>query len=203
MSKSVRNRVLKEYVGDDVAGVNKIQCGVVYHVVEGRNAWHSTWVSQYSKKSMHTSLKSAKEYAERCRKSGSVFRIKELPCLVFRTCKKTVIITAINSSKPLSEHYLACECLEDFGEIVSDYRKRLSCSRDMVKGFFPNSFGWKRSVKKKDHVIILEHENNEIRVEPLKSESKLFVSKSVGSDNFLEWKMRGGKFVRSFSSPNM
>ena len=58
-------------------GVRKI-----YYVFQGRNAWHSTWITQYNNGCMHINLDNAKKYAESLRACGSVFYIREIPALI-------------------------------------------------------------------------------------------------------------------------
>ena len=79
----------------DSSPLKGISRGLLYYVHTGRNAWHSNWVTQYANGCMHTTLESAKEYAEKRRTRGTVFYIKQLPCLVFRSKDTCVLVTEI------------------------------------------------------------------------------------------------------------
>src|SRR5690606_42111191 len=82
--------------------VQGISRGLVYYVHTGRNDWHSTSVTQYYPGCMHSTLESAKNYAEKRRTRGTVFYIRQLPCLIFRSRKQTISVTEINNRNPLS-----------------------------------------------------------------------------------------------------
>lgn len=88
MEKKLKYRMLEKYKSEGMDTVLSIDVGKIYHVVEGRNAWHSTWITQYMPRSFYSSLMAAKEYAETIRKSGSSLTIKENPCLVIRSEKR-------------------------------------------------------------------------------------------------------------------
>lgn len=81
-----------------------IEAGIIYYVKTGRNAWHSTWVQQYSNGCMHGSQSSARQYAEKRRTQGTVFTIKELPSLVLQSTKGAVFVTQINTTTPLLDY---------------------------------------------------------------------------------------------------
>ena len=82
--------------------VSEISIGILYYVHSGRNAWHSTWIKRYLPGCMHTTIYSAKDYAEGKRARGTVFYIKQIPCIYFKTQNETLIITEINNDNPLS-----------------------------------------------------------------------------------------------------
>lgn len=74
----------------------------VFYLIRGRNAWHSTWVTHYFDRCMHSDLWSAKLRAEEQRQPGSTFTIREQPALCFATNKGQILVTEINNSTPLS-----------------------------------------------------------------------------------------------------
>ena len=45
--------------------ITGIHSCALYFVTTGRNAWHSTWVQQYTNGCMHSSIASAKQYTEK------------------------------------------------------------------------------------------------------------------------------------------
>lgn len=69
-----------------VLKLEDLKVGKIYMLFESRNAWHSTWITQYSAERILNSsfffdLSSAKLAAEDKRVQGSVFAIEALPCL--------------------------------------------------------------------------------------------------------------------------
>lgn len=74
----------------------------IFYVYQGRNAWHSTWTTSYSEGCMHGTLQSAKDFAEKKRIQGTVFNIREMPAIVFRSSVGDVVVTQINTNVPLS-----------------------------------------------------------------------------------------------------
>lgn len=90
-----------EYLVLETRSIVEVSSGTIFFVSEGRNAWHSTWVKTYGAGCMHETFEAASEYAEKRRKSGSVFYIQELPCLIFRTTTRCYLFTEINTDNPL------------------------------------------------------------------------------------------------------
>lgn len=76
----------------------------IYYVSSGRNAWWSTWVKRYNPGCMHTTLHSAKLYAERLRTNGSVFYIQEIPALVLEGKFISLVVTQINCQDVLQNY---------------------------------------------------------------------------------------------------
>lgn len=74
----------------------------IFFCSRGRNAWHSTWIRRYSKKSMHSTAKSAFESAEEQRGPGNVFYVRELPALRVNLADVSILITEINSTVPMN-----------------------------------------------------------------------------------------------------
>lgn len=66
-------------------GIEERDIACLYYLIEGRNAWHSTWTNWYRDGCMHTTLDAAKMSAERQRKPGSKFYIREIPALVLKS----------------------------------------------------------------------------------------------------------------------
>ena len=92
--------------------IEKIRLVKTYYVIEGRNAWHSTWVQKYIHlKSFYANLKDARKFAELNRKPGSVFYINVIPGILIKTEKCNALVTQINSQSPFSKYSL--ERVED------------------------------------------------------------------------------------------
>lgn len=86
------------------SNVESISASLIYYVFTGRNAWHSTWITRYAEGCMHPTLELAKRYAEKRRTQGTVFHIKELPAIIFRSKSGCLIVTQINCKNPLSNY---------------------------------------------------------------------------------------------------
>jgi hypothetical protein len=84
------------------SNVESITTSLLYYVITGRNAWHSTWITRYTENCLHASLEQAKEHVEKKRTQGTVFSIKELPAIIFRSTNGCLVVTQINSLNPLA-----------------------------------------------------------------------------------------------------
>lgn len=76
----------------------------LYYVFYGRHAWNDTWITRYFDGCMNYSLEAIKQTIEYQRVQGSVFNIREIPAIQFLNSKLSVIVTEINSVKPLQLH---------------------------------------------------------------------------------------------------
>lgn len=172
-----------------------ISGGMVYYVHTGRNAWHSTWVTQYSPGCMHTTLSSAKEYAEALRTRGTVFYIRQLPCLVFRGHGITIVITEINNNNPLGG-YSPDATIQD---VAAGTKKMKSALDNYLKigaplvgvgmSFLPDSRFWIRKPSPRNSVVVLASKNEAISIEKAKSDSLLsWQSFSNGGYYCLGWR---------------
>ncbi len=82
----------------------------LYHLTQGRNAWHNTWRQSYfDKSSFHLELSEAQEAAEPFRVQGSTWTIVELPACSFISQRHSLLITEINTKRPLATF---CEDIE-------------------------------------------------------------------------------------------
>ncbi|WP_156821569.1 hypothetical protein [Halomonas smyrnensis] len=186
MNINHKYRRLHKYNHGGSDTVTKIEKGKTFHVIEGRNAWHSTWVVTYQANSFYSSLPAAKEYAESIRKSGSVFTVVERPCLIIRSQKKTTIVTELNHDTPLASHILGRDLESIPKHTIEDYRERSLFLPDFIKGFMHTSFGWDRKITEKN-LLIMQHENPRIKINRLNEPLKATRSKSHGGDYFLSW----------------
>ena len=174
--------------------VKGISRGLIYYVHTGRNAWHSTWVTQYSPGCMHTTLSSAKEYAEKLRERGTVFYIKQLPCLVFRGIGCAVIITEINNNNPLSGYSPTATSNEvavgskKIEGALNNYLKIGAQLNGIAMSFLPNSRFWNHRPSPRNSVVVLATKNEAVSVEKVKSDKLLsFKSFSNGGNYYLGW----------------
>lgn len=178
----------------DASPVRGISRGLIYYVHTGRNAWHSTWVTQYTKSCMHTTLKSAKEYAEKKRTRGTVFYIKQLPCLVFRSQKICILVTEINSKNPLSGYSSEATTddvaygLTKIEGALDNYLKIGAPINGLAMSFVSDSRFWNIRPNRSDSIIILSNMNSALSVEKTSSDSlQAYKSYSHGGNYYLGW----------------
>lgn len=165
----------------------------IYYCFYGRNAWHSTWSTKYSNNCMHSSLSSAKKFAERNRVQGSVFYIEELPAFCFYGGKFPIVVTQINESCPFRE-YSAIALKDDvslgYKKIAgsqSNYLKLGSPLIGTILSFNSNSRFWKTPPPVNNSIIFLYSSNDTEQV-PLKTTKlRTWKSTSQGKDYYLSW----------------
>ncbi len=174
--------------------VKHISHGLLYYVLTGRNAWHSKWITQYADGCMHTTLDSAKGFAESRRTSGTVFYIKHLPCLIFRSLKQNLMVTEINNKNPLSG-YSPDATTGDVGrgrEKIKGALDNYLCVGAPLYGvamsFSPTSRFWNVTPALRDSIIILSNKDQDISIEAADFSSlKSYQSFSHGSGYRLGW----------------
>lgn len=115
------------------------ECRVVklYYAIYGRYAWNNTWITRYSPGCMNYSFESAKQSVEQQRVQGSVFNIHEIPALHLSNSKLSVIITEINSVKPLQQYQNVSENLTITLCEIYDYFSPLT-EHSVVRLIFKN-----------------------------------------------------------------
>ncbi|TAN41956.1 MAG: hypothetical protein EPN22_13755 [Nitrospirae bacterium] len=172
-----------------------VDAGVLHYVYVGRNAWHSIWVTLYSEGCMHLSLESAKQYAERNRTQGSVFNIKELPCLILRSEGGSVFVTQINTQHPLKD-YLATAVRSEPGRNLVLIENARNCylekgaqMQGAVLSFAWNSRFWEKDQPSNNSVIVVASNDPEEKAQRILSqEFQLRVSRSYGRNYLLGWR---------------
>jgi hypothetical protein len=152
--------------------VISVESVLIYYVFNGRNAWHSTWVTQYTRNCMHKDFGLAQAQCERNRTQGSVFNIKELPALRISSGAGNLVISQINCETPLLG-YSADAILED----VRPGQRKIDNAQDnyirigapisgCALSFAYNSRFWrKRPVG--NYVIILASDDPALQLEKL------------------------------------
>ena len=177
--------------------VKKVDTGLLYYVFNGRNAWHSTWITRYTPWCMHSDLESAKDTAGYQRTQGSKFYIFELPALVFRSAAGAIAVTEINSDNPLEDY--SADAVEQYPQ---DGREKMNGARDcyIARGApmlgAARSFGrmsrfWKYSPSLRDHVIVVASDDPNETLAPLKEATlQLWQSWSHGGAYRLGWSSR-------------
>ena len=79
----------------------EIRLSTAWHIVEGRNAWHSTWTSTYYPRAFGVSPDELKDKCEGFRTQGSVFSICAAPLAVMRDKKRILGLTPVNEKTEL------------------------------------------------------------------------------------------------------
>ncbi|WP_143435581.1 hypothetical protein [Henriciella aquimarina] len=170
---------------------------LIYYVTTGRNAWHSTWVQQYSNGCMHTSISSAKEYAERLRTQGTVFTIKQQPSIGLLTTSGAVFVTQINTTSPLSDYSEDAlhDAPQDGAKLIdgaqNNYMKEGASTLGAILSFDRLSRFWRTPPPAKNSVIIITSEQIDVNIDPIEKEKlKAWSSYSNGSGYLLGWRER-------------
>lgn len=186
--------LLNNGLAEDSEVIEEIDGIQLYFVTSGRNAWHSTWISRYQRKSMHSSLYSAQLYAESLRTNGSVFYIQVLPGIVLKTAQKSFIVTQINSENPLSNY--RCVAERDIDWLGNSKNPRhLDCymfeggSVDYaLETFNPYSRHWIKSQPKENSVMIFGPLASAFFGEVIENSfCKALKSRSTGKHEYLSW----------------
>ncbi len=163
----------------------------IYYVYYGRNAWNATWVTQYTNGCMHTSLESAKSFAERGRNQGNVFYINELPALLIKSNKGFLIVTEMNSQYPLDSYSHTYDVYESYYE-YGPCETILTCAKNVKLNVIEDSFrpfsDNGENYKSRNSVITLGLERMGVLFEKFyKNKSQRYTSYSMGGDYRLGW----------------
>ena len=183
--------------------VSQISAAKLYYCFTGRNAWWSIWVQKYYEGCMHSSLESAKKYAEKKRVQGTVFYIEEIPALIFEAENNCLAVTQINCKEPMAEY--SSDAISEkvslskfkIKNAMNNYLKCGASLEGVCLSFDYDSSFWKR---------LQPSENSIVRVMCKKAKSDQFVSLkpkealfrfesySVGSNYYLEWRKSESRF---------
>ncbi len=166
----------------------------LYYVHDGRNAWHSTWVQRYLDGCMHSSLLSAKKYAESLRVRGSIFFIYEIPALFLESESLVLAVTQINCTDVLSGYSsntvanVAASGTQKIGNLRRNYLTKGSPIEGVFLSFEPESHFWKNTPPQRDSIIRVLCEGSLRDFEPIgKAALSGYKSISRGSLYLLEW----------------
>jgi len=177
--------------------ITSVHSCALYYVTTGRNAWHSTWTQQYSNGCMHSSIKSAKQYAEKLRTQGTVFTIKQQPCICLKTESGTVFINQINSMSPLSGY--SSDALspgpKEGAKLIDGARDNYlipgASTSGAILSFDRSSRFWRVPPPAKNSVIVVASEVADIDTDAIqKRKLKAWSSYSNGGGYLLGWRER-------------
>lgn len=179
--------------------VRNIKAVKIFYCYYGRNAWYSTWVQQYTPDCMHLTLESAKNFAERQRKQGSVFYIAELPALQIESGDNPIFITQINENDPLSKYSTQVR-----NKCISAITKKIDMENDnyfiygaslegLINSFYSNSLFWSVAPNNNNHAVILCANASNDKALSVKNDALLtWQSESAGSNYKFNWIDNGG-----------
>lgn len=113
--------------------------GRIFYFYAGRNAWNWTWVQKYpGSTAFNFTLDEAKVKIEQQRVQGSTWWIEELPAFLLSGKEYSLLITEINTDKPLSNYTNAeikglsiRDIANSFTPIKPDSVVRLICSSEL------------------------------------------------------------------------
>lgn len=181
---------VRNYVGANVTGLKKI---TAFYVHTGRNAWHSTWIARYYPGCMHTSLNSAKSYAETKRVQGTTFKISELPALIISSNIGSVVVTQINSKTPLAGYSRTAVRLTHHSQkLMNGHLNDYLCIGAPIYGailsFESDSRFWKTPPPSYNSLIITETPEIAPETVEIKSENLNYKSFSHGSQYMMGWR---------------
>lgn len=146
---------------------------------------------------MHTTLESAKHSAERLRTQGSVFTIREQPAILFRSKSGWIVVTEINSKRPLSGYSadaVANEVMPDKVKIQGARDNYISAGAPVLGvalSFDPSSRFWRQRPPPKNSVIVVASERSDLVLAPIpRRKLQLLTSYSMGGGYRLGWRER-------------
>lgn len=187
-------RDFAEMVRGTVKGVSP---RIIYYVTTGRNAWHSTWVQQYSNGCMHSSLQSAKNYAEKRRTQGTVFTIKEQPALQICTENGQIIVTQINTTRPLSDYSpdavraRPAQGAKLIDKASDNYLTAGASALGVALSFDCASRFWRKPPPRRNSVIVVASEDAALELDALRPRKlRAWTSLSNGGGYLLGWRER-------------
>ena len=124
-----------------------VRLSTAWHIVEGRNAWHSTWTATFYPKAFSLSPEILKEKCEKFRTQGSVFSICAAPLALMRSKEEILGLTPVNEKGP-SAYKNANDALdrndffENFQHLDSNWLRifRINGNAKIVTGHKPQDF---------------------------------------------------------------
>lgn len=75
-----------------------VRLSTAWHIVEGRNAWNSTWTATFYPKEFALSPEALKGKCEKLRTQGSVFNICAAPLALMKSENEILGLTPVNEN---------------------------------------------------------------------------------------------------------
>lgn len=173
--------------------VEHIEAITIYYVYTGRNAWHSTWVTQYTEGCMHSTLQSAKAYAETKRIQGTVLNISDLPALHIYSSVGSIVVTQINTKVPLKDYSRSAvreshQCFDLIENYLNDYLVAGATIHGVVLSFDFDSRFWRSPPPVHNSTIIVTPSEKTFEFSISQNTNKRRRSISYGGSYTLGWK---------------
>ncbi len=163
-------------------------------LVRGRNAWHSTWIMNYTRDAvLFTHVASAKNEAERRRGPGNVFYVYEAPAVVVRATNLDYVVADLHPDNPLGR-YRGCRSANKGGALLPGSRVS-----DAIRSF--GSLGywnghWSGAMLNEHSIVSGQVERFE-RLQQVGGKRLLnFKSFSQGAEWTLGWNARPTRYTR-------
>jgi len=144
---------------------------------------------------MHSCLKSAKDFVEKKRVQGSVFNIREMPGIAFRSSAGDIVVTQINTGEPLSlystkEHYQPAHIAALNKDLTLDSYVNLGVPfYEVAKSFSWWSKFWSSQPPLANSVIVLATRDSGAEYSnDIQDDFKAYVSYSNGTRYRLGWR---------------
>lgn len=167
----------------------------LYLIRSGRNAWQSTWITQYTEQTIQPDLASAIEQAETQRRKGDVYYILEMPALAFTTAQLCLVCTQFSELEPFRDFVRRrVERRLMPGKLSSDVKKTAETihrplSLAEVGGTMYSESGfWSKRPSGPAGVIFKVYPLGEPKWAPLTKDLACLRSRGTGSIKPLEWK---------------
>lgn len=184
--------------------VESITASLLYYVFTGRNAWHSTWITRYTENCLHVSLELAKKHAETKRTQGTVFSIKELPAIIFRSSSGCLAVTQINSFNPLAGYSLNAITpnvepgLTKIDGALDNYICREAPMLGVALSFSPESRFWLTKPSLTNSIITIATDDSSVSFAELPDcELSIRTSFSHGGDHYLSWTKKNSGILKA------
>ena len=125
-----------------------VKMSTIWHIVEGRNAWHSTWSSTYYPRAFGSSPDELQTKCEGFRTQGSVFSIRAAPLVVMKDEKRLLGLTPVNEKsavqyKSFLESMVGNRLFGNFRHVDSNWLRMFEIPGKvkLQVGYKPTDFG--------------------------------------------------------------
>jgi len=161
----------------------------VFLLITGRNAWHSTWSTRYSRqRAIFSSFEEAKNVAENIRIQGSQFTIREIPALAFYSLSGIIVICEFHSRPQYSNLKLdrIAEALRLNNKLVKAIQPFRATSDDFWTKPFPDSDSF---------IVSVVPLSQKLNLLPEQRDLKSWKSSSSGPRYYLHWNQVGARQI--------
>lgn len=171
------------------SGLQDLRIVKVFLLITGRNAWHSTWSTSYSRqRAIFGSFEEAKNVAENIRIQGSQFTIREIPALAFFSLKGVIVICEFHSKPQFAKLNLneIAESLRLKNTLVRAIQPFRTSSEDFWVQPFPDHDSF---------IVTVVPLSQKLNIFPEKVDLKTWKSSSSGPRYYLHWNQVGAREI--------